>query len=72
MKTVVSWETPPKEDEKFVLFTEGNFMHLFESMEDYRNRSESVLKGKEPKGWLPFVKDKNAAGFPAPPPVNKK
>lgn len=54
---MVSWETPPKEGEKFMVRTDRNRMILSESVAHFQENMEDLLRGEELIGWLPISVD---------------
>ncbi len=47
----ISWETPPKKGEKFVLFTKKNRMIMVDCITDLEANKGEILKGEEILGW---------------------
>ena len=73
-KKYISWETPPKEDQKFAVFTKKNRMIIMGSLKEFEDRREELLKGEEILGWKLLEISKEAPPFiqmPIPKQIDK-
>lgn len=69
-KMYISWETPPKDDEKFSLYTKNNRMIVCENRQWLQDNWDSVLSEDEILGWLPVLTGNKVPAFmPNVPPV---
>jgi len=58
-KTIVSWETPPKPDQKFSVYTNTKRVFVAQDLESFEKIKDTWLDGDEISGWLPVdVSDK--------------
>ena len=69
MKTkMASWETPPKEGDKFYVRTDSRRIILCRSLAEFEKNKEALLKGEEIVGWLPVDIDNVIPPFAQIPP----
>jgi len=58
-----SWETPPKDDQRFTVYTKKNRMIIMPNIKEFESNKEKLLRGDEIVGWKPIEIDNQIPPF---------
>jgi len=62
-KKYISFETPPKEDERFSVHCEGNRMFVMDNVTEWEEKKERIKESYKVIGWLPVKKTNEPPPF---------